>query len=201
MASGLQNSLHWLLEGTVLGRNRTSQVGGRALLLGSNRTWLKLVAGTVLGRNMTWLMLVARHCYLAATGLGSSWWQAQYLAGTWLGSCWWQAQYSVGERLHSWVQVRSLFCFRKNFSCILQFLKFTTFHNKSIIRFFPVNLSISFRVSQSKNQCQNQGQNQGQNQCTINYVKIITMSKPMHNQHIKIISQTQTRPLQSHPQT
>ena len=53
MASGLQNSLHWLLAGTVLGRNRTSQVGGRALLLGSNRTWLKLVAGTVLGRNRT----------------------------------------------------------------------------------------------------------------------------------------------------
>ena len=74
MASGLQNSLHWLLEGTVLGRNRTSQVGGRALLLGSNRTWLKLVAGTVLGRNMTWLMLVAGTilCWWKATQLGSS---------------------------------------------------------------------------------------------------------------------------------
>ena len=81
MASGLQNSLHWLLAGTVLGRNRTSQVGGRALLLGSNRTWLKLVAGTVLGRNRT-SQVGGRALLLGSNRLGSSWWQAQYLAGT-----------------------------------------------------------------------------------------------------------------------
>ena len=95
MASGLQNSLHWLLAGTVLGRNRTSQVGGRALLLGSNRTWLKLVAGTVLGRNRTsqvggralllgsnrtWLKLVA------GTVLGRNMTWLMLVAGTIL--CW-----------------------------------------------------------------------------------------------------------------
>ena len=71
-----------LVAGTVLGRNMTWLKLVAGTVLARNVTWLMLVAGTVLGRNMTWLMLVAGHCYLAATGLGSSWWQAQYLAGT-----------------------------------------------------------------------------------------------------------------------
>ena len=153
-----------LVAGTVLGRNMTWLKLVAGTVLARNVTWLMLVAGTVLGRNMTWLMLVAGHCYLAATGLGSSWWQAQYLAGTWLGSCWWQAQYSVGERLESWVQVRSLFCFFRN----LQFFSFEIYKfSQQIYHKICSCQSISFRISQSKKQCQNQCQNQ----CIINMSK------------------------------
>ena len=101
---------------------------------------------------------------MAGTVLGTR--PCWYLAGTWLGSRWWQAQYS-GERLHRWVQVRSLFCVRKQ-----QFWNWQLFTTKIYHKFCSCQ-STSFRISQSKNQMSK------------------SMSKSMHNQHVKIIIQNQ----------
>ena len=154
-------------------------------LFGRHATWQEQGLYHVGGRHTTWQEQDlahggGRHCHLAGTGLGSCWWQAHYLArtGAWfmlvaatttwqlLGSCWWQAQYSVGERLHCWVQVRSLF-FQKRFQLHFAVLKYTVFQNKSIISFVPVSLNSIRRTSFKAQSVKITAQSTCQSQSTI----------------------------------
>ena len=143
-----QESQYQIFEYVEFAQMHSGTVWAAVQLFGRHGTWQEQGLYHVGGRHTTWQEQDlahggGRHCHLAGTGLGSCWWQAHYLArtGAWfmlvaatttwqlLGSCWWQAQYSVGERLHCWVQVRSLF-FQKRFR--LQFWN---------TQFFKTNLS------------------------------------------------------------
>ena len=182
MASGLQNSLHWLLAGTVLGSNRTWLKLVAGTVLGRNLTWLKLVAGTVLGRNVTWLMLVA------GTVLGRNMTWLMLVAGT--IHCWWKAT-ELGSSKEPFLFFFEIYSF--------SVLKFTIFHNKSIIRFVPVNLSASEFHNQRFNVQINVKINAELTCQNHNNVKINAQSTCQNHNNVKINAQSTCENQKSNP--